>query len=145
MKGVLAQAARLADFQRAVRNQFAEGGTVLDVVAIAGFLAAIVLLVYYFDRRQQRGRQPVQPNRPFDLYRDLVRRIPLTVAQREFLTGLAKDLRLPQPTVILLSPALYDQAVAQWQARPAHAAPSRSGAGPSPVPAATRRVLFPGL
>ncbi|MHC4696332.1 MAG: hypothetical protein ACYTFA_06290 [Planctomycetota bacterium] len=115
MTAVLLQVHELTPVQRAVRNQFQEGGsTGMVLLMIAGILS-LALVTYWLTRRLQENEGArVRPDDPKKLYRDLLDKLDLPSAQRRALDTVARDLRLQNPAKIFLSPFLFDRCMDQW-------------------------------
>jgi hypothetical protein len=73
----------------------------------------------------------------------LIQKLPLATSQRQWLTTMAQELKLPQPSVILFSRSLLEQSYEQWVSR--RAADSGQAGEPSDrhVFAQVRAALFP--
>ena len=148
MMTVLLQLDGLNDVQRAVRDQFQRGGSVAGVLLVLLVLLAVVLAVYYLTQCQRKVTQAARRHDPQRLFRHLLNGLDLSAPQRHLLLAVAKDLRLKQPTVILLSPTLFDLHVKEWQT--GQSGPVRTSAAignhpdaPEQTAAQTRSVLFP--
>jgi len=117
MVGVLLQTDRLPDFFQAVRAQFNKGGTLGSMLIVLASLTALVLLAYFLNRLEQKATTHTEPSDAQRLFRDLLVRLGLTEAQRQLLDAVAHDLRLKNPTVLLLSESLFDHHVQEWAGR----------------------------
>jgi len=117
MMPVLLQSDRLPLFYQAVRDQFNRGGTLGSVLIVLACLTGVVLLVYFLNRLEQRSTKSVEPSDAQRLFRDVLARLGLNEGQRQLLEAVAKDLRLKNPTVLLLSERLFDQNVQEWARR----------------------------
>jgi len=129
----------LPEFYRAVREQFNKGGTLGSVLIVLAGLAGVVLLVYILNRLEQKSTTNTGPSDAQRLFRDVLARLGLNEAQRQLLEGVAKDLRLKNPTVLLLSERLFDQNVQEWAGRQKGRAADREQ-----VVSRMRSRLFPG-
>ena len=140
--GVLLQLNELTPLQKAVREHFQKGGSMLAMLLVLLGIAATLALAYWLTRRQRSTIRKAPPNDPRKLFRDLQEKLRLPVPQRNFLNGVALQLHLEHPSVLLLSPVLYDRYVDQWRAndrqRSGGGAPSKG----SDVAAQTRAALF---
>ena len=139
MMPVLLQSDRLPLFYQAVRDQFNRGGTLGSVLIVLASLAGVVLLVYFLNRLEQRSTKSVEPSDAQRLFRDVLARLGLNEAQRQLLESVSKDLRLKNPTVLLLSERLFDQNVQEWAGRQKGRAAERDK-----VVSRMRSRLFPG-
>lgn len=146
---------QLTETQRAVRDWFQEGGSVTAVLLVMAVLAAVLLVVYFLTARQRSTVVDARRALPTQLFTDLLAKLDLTARQRHLVVAAATALRLENPAVILLSPAVFDRHVEEWQASsssPAgelrHDAEPIQPAGPgsavqSDLIVETRAVLFP--
>ncbi len=155
---LLAPLAELTEIQRAVRDQFQKGGSLTALLLVMSGLAAVLLVAYYLTLRQRKAAVDTRHPDPQGLFNDLLNKLDLTPPQRRLLEGVARALRLGQPTVILLSPALFDRYLDQFRARQtgvsgrhqAASTPGESARSTTPGPglesdliAETHAVLFP--
>ena len=96
-----------------LRDRFALGGRWGEVISVLLVLAGCVLLLALIHRRQRTAGRP-EPDSPPRLFRTLLKGLGLTAQQRSILRGMATDLRLEHPTVMLLSPKLFQEQTAAW-------------------------------
>jgi hypothetical protein len=96
-----------------IRDRFAEGGRWTEVAAVFLLLLSCTLVLSLISRRQHRSERP-EPERPTRLFRQLLRQLGLTPREQRLLRRMAADLRLAQPTMILLSPKLFSEQAAAW-------------------------------
>jgi hypothetical protein len=116
---LLLQTGELETFQRGVREQFQRGNTVQGILIAMAAASALAVVVYFLNARQQRVKKPPRPTDPNRLFSRLLDRLELSWTDRRWLERIAQDLELAHPTVILLSPAFFDECVQTWrQARP---------------------------
>jgi hypothetical protein len=146
---------QLTETQRAVRDQFLKGGSLTAVLLVLALLAAVVLVVYYLTMRQRSTVVDARRALPTQLFTDILAKLDLTPQQRHLVGAVATALRLENPAVILLSPAVFDRHVKEWQANDSSAGgePRRDPASghleglgsavQSDLIVATRAVLFP--
>lgn len=146
---------QLTETQQAVRDQFQKGGSLTAVVLVMALLAAVVLVAYYLTMRQRSTVVDTRRALPTQLFTDLLAKLDLTQRQRRLLNAVATSLRLKDPAVILLCPAVFDRHVEEWQANCSitagelrHHTESTQPAGPSSAVqsdliAETRTLLFP--
>lgn len=109
----LAQTGGLSPAQRAVRDHFQQGGSFSGTVIVVSVLLIALVLLYLAGRREQRNRRQ-SAEAPQRLFLSVVLQLPLERRQRQALLSLARDLRLANPTTILLSREMFDQAVVDW-------------------------------
>jgi hypothetical protein len=99
----------------ALQQRFSRGGTwgelVLPLVGVAA-LFALLSLLYSLQKRRQRA----DIDHPGKLYRRLVQRLGLSAPQRDLLYRMAADLRLPNPSVVLLGRRIFDTHAQRWLA-----------------------------
>ena len=109
------QLGELTDTQRAVRDHFTRGGSIVQVLVVILAVAAVFVLAVLLANRQRSSGRADNPNDPQRLFRQLLGRLELPTPHRKLLIALANNLRLENPTVLLLSRAVYDRAVEQWE------------------------------
>ncbi len=85
-------------------------GMIIAVSAILGLLVILHFVFYY----EKRAKQPHLPNCPHKLFAEVLHHVGLTTAQRELLLKMARDLKLPAPTTMLLTPGALAQASDCW-------------------------------
>ncbi len=138
---LLAQADRLDDFQRAVREQFAKSGSLGDFLILWSVLIAFVIFCRVLWRLQQRITGGVERNDPRKLFTHTLKRLGLTPAERRCLHAVARAAALDHPTAMLLGPALFDQASNAWRGR--RAAPISNRDREEHLLTGLRQNLFP--
>ena len=84
-----------------------------QILVIVVLMTTAVLLVWWLDRWQRRRAQPAR-QQPALLYFRVLRALGLPWMDRWRLWKLAKVLRIEHPTALLISPALYDDAVRRF-------------------------------
>lgn len=105
--------AQLPDRIEGIKNRFAQGSTFAEIfLAVAVVMAVLLILWTILSGIQARQRRPV--SNPGSLFRTIMRQLPLTVQQRNFLARIARDLRLEHPTVLLLSPQVFRNHANRW-------------------------------
>lgn len=116
------------------RSDSGAGG---QVMAVLGLLACGVLLVWGVSRLQARLNAPA-PARPMRLFRRMQRKIGIPAPDRVRLWLLARASEIRYPAALLISPALFDEAVSRYRE-------SRKALLPIPPArfAAIRARLFP--
>jgi hypothetical protein len=128
-------------FLRAIRDQLQKGSSPAAVIAVFAGILALVALSYLLTRLQRGRRQRAVVDNPKKLYRGLLERLDLTDRQQLFMRRLAGKLRLRHPAVVLISPAVFDHCVQQWQSTTGAAESSREI--DQGMVSAIRRKLFP--
>ena len=141
MGGVLLQLGQLTPVQRAVRDQFSRGGSLMDIAIVIAGLGGIIALTYIFARRQQRNDRSVRRFDPRQLFDALLRKLYVTADQRRWLEGVASGARLDHPAVLLLSEKLFDRYAAEWASR--HSRTSGADGSSDTTAAQVRSLLFP--
>lgn len=112
---LLSQQLNLSEVQKAVREHFNEEGTPLPVLLILLAMVGIVLLTYLLSKYAGNLHIPEKSNRVQPFFQQMLNKLEVTTPQRRWLERLAVDLQLKQPTMILLSPTLFDRQVCEWQ------------------------------
>ncbi len=130
MMPILLQTSHRVDPRVVLHEQFSKEawdpetwtGIILVAVAIAVF-ALILHFILYYEKRLQK---PKQTSNPEKLFREVLKQLELSIPQRALLARMARDLRVPSPTQMLLSPKLLSQASQQWLSTVRIASPKRS-------------------
>jgi hypothetical protein len=133
MIGTLAQ---LTENQQAVRDYFAEGGSILAAILVALGVLAIFFLAYLLTRRQEHAWRDAVRNDPQELFRTLLGDLELSSAQRRLLGTVAKESGLAHPAVLMLSPATFREHADSWTKR-------EGGEADEKLLRSTAEVLFP--
>ena len=133
---MIATLAQLTENQRAVRDHFAEGGSILAAALVAVGVLAIFFVAFLLTRRQEHARRHAVRNNPLELFQTLLGALALNAAQRRLLETVAKDSGLANPAVLLLSPTLFRTHVDRWNKR-------EPGAADEKLLRSTSKVLFP--
>lgn len=105
---------RLPEWFRIFQESFGGDNSVPRLVTTVVVLVAIPILAGLIYNFLQKRRSGGDMNRPLTLYRRVLRRLPLGRAQRGIARRMARDLELPNPTVLLLSAELFDRHAARW-------------------------------
>ncbi len=151
--------AQLTDIQQAVSDQFQKGGSFATVLLVLSGLAAMLVVAYYLAKRQRKTADNARHTDHGQLFSELVDKLDLSPPQRDLLEVAAKSLRLSKPAVILISSAMFDSHLEDWQsqqtgmsggnravASPSAGSPQETAIGhgfQSGLIAETRAVLFP--
>ena len=112
---LLSQTGDLSEVQQAVRDHLQEGGTPASVVLVLSVLIGIVLLTVVLSKYAGYLELPAKQNQPHLFFQQLLKKLDMTTLQRRWLERMVGDLQLKQPATILLSPALFDRTVCEWQ------------------------------
>lgn len=107
----------LTPTQRAVREQFQEGGNIGTLAWVMLVLALVIVIAYFATRPKDRTLDGTLRPCPQRFFRTLLSRLGLTAPQRRVLNSVAADLRLTNPAAMLLAPALFDRYTKQWRSR----------------------------
>lgn len=107
----------------AIKERFSTGGSAGKFFLVIGLLllAVATLALLATLARRWRARKIYNPRR---LFLEVLRSVPLTVPQRDLLRRIARDLRLPHPTVLLLSPHIFTVHANAWMSASRNATPS---------------------
>jgi hypothetical protein len=130
-------------WREAVQDQFRDGGSLGSALLVGGLLIAIIVLTFLLTRRQERTRQSEGFRGPARLFHDLMNRLPLSSEQKRLLQAIARRNKLPHPTVLLLSPALFDQYAERYHQARATNVPAPRALAEAEVTRQTRRALYP--
>jgi hypothetical protein len=134
---------QLTEALEAIRDRFRQGGSIWVFLLVVLALVGIFALASYLTQRQQTQERKMQKADPAQLFSDLLTKLGVTPQQRQVLGTVVTEMRLAQPAVILLSPALFDRYLGDWQARQHAEAGGRVRAWGPELVAETRRTLFP--
>ncbi len=146
---LLAQADRLNQMQQSVRQQFQEGGSVLGVVAALLVVAAVLWFAWFWSRRNERLRRPGADLDAAGVFAETLRRLNLRAEQKQLLHQAARVADLDHPTVLLLSPHLFDRYIGPCASRKSVGAPSANpidegqSVSSNPLVSELRAYLFP--
>jgi hypothetical protein len=113
-------------------------GILIRILCMLICLACIFGLVYMISRIQRRRANPHQA-RPFAVFWRMQAGLGLGILDRLRLWRLARHINLDQPTALLISEQLFDQAVATYSRKPSRFA---SQGGIATSFAAVRHQLF---
>jgi len=135
---VLGQMQRFEELRQALTREFNDNGSTTEILIVLLALAGLVALTWYLQRWQQGPKKVTEPFDAQALYAELLGKLDMPDDQRQLLETVAKDLRLPNPAVILISRRLFDENLLAWQAQ------RRSGPPTGDVlPGRIRQRLFP--
>jgi hypothetical protein len=104
----------VSEFSSSISDHFQKGGSGTAVLLVILGIIAFVAIVYMITRRQERAQNPAMRNDPHLLFSRLLDRLRIPAAQKEALTVMTRDLRIAQPTTILISDRLFDDASGRW-------------------------------
>lgn len=142
MSHTLLQNSPWSPVERAVRERFQEGGSIVGVLLVALTIAGVVAITYWLTLRSERANRPSPAvSDPQGLFSDCLEGSPLARPQRQLLLSVANDLRLAHPSVMLISEATFDECVVRWRDEGEKPLPA---AGDDAIVTATRAALFPG-
>ncbi len=111
----LSQEKVMTPFLNSVRGHFQTGGSLgVVLVSIVGVTFVVGLVCWLVMVRQEKKTYGGRLNDPQKLYLDLMNALILSREQRLLLSKIAKDMRLSQPAVILLSPVKFDNTSLAW-------------------------------
>lgn len=133
---------QLTEAQQSVRRWFQEGGTAGPALAVLAAVAGALFLTHYLSRRQRRRDPSTLRSDPARLFADILKKMNLTRQQRKTLASMARDLRIKHPTVVLLSPVLFERSWTGWKGDGA-ASTAPDGQARSDLYWQIRSVLFP--
>ena len=137
MVASLSGASGLTEIQQAVRDQFQRGGSLTTVLVVVLCVSVGVLLIWALTRLFRTREGGNLPDNPKQLFHGLLEKLDVSAPQRQVLDRMVKDLRLKQPSTILLSESLFERCAAQWRT-------GRAGArGDQELVCQIRAVLFP--
>lgn len=115
---IIAQSApeQLPEFLKPIREQFERGGSVGSILGVLLVTALLVFLVYALTQWLHNRSPQSDRNNPRKLFGSLTDKLGLDPSERSVLMRMAYELRLSHPTVLLLSPMLFDDSLARWGA-----------------------------
>ncbi len=85
-------------------------------VTLVLFGIALILLIWLVARVQARMNRPQTRPRPWHVFGLLLKHHGLGLSDRLLLSAVARNQRIKQPTVLLLSPGLFSRYGTQWLA-----------------------------
>ena len=134
--------ANLTEIQRAIRDHFQQGGSTTAVLMVLLAIFCIFTGAVVASRAQEWFLGNGRRDDPQRLYQELLRGLKLTTRHRTILQRMGEDRLLRHPTIILLSPTLYQRHADQW--RTSASASRRDLAPPTEDELkAIRKALFP--
>lgn len=131
----------LSETLRAVRGRFQEGGSFPVILLLMATGLSIFWIANLLAQRQRRVRATTLPPDPGRLFSDLMSRLGMTPQQRKALEHVARDLRLANPAVILISETLFDRGLERYRAARLSDQPESSD--PTALMTEIRATLFP--
>jgi hypothetical protein len=135
--GVLAQV-KFEELRQALSREFADNGSAVEILMVIAALVLLVAIAWSLQRWQQR---PQAPSEPFDataLFAELLVKLDMPDDQRDLLTTMAKELRLANPTTMLLSRRMFEENLLTWAAQRKRSRPIGDV-----LPGRIRQRLFP--
>ncbi len=132
----------LSPTQQAVRDSFQEGGSITQALLVLLAMIFAVLLLYLLTLWSRWAGQRRPARNPRQLFADVLSRLGLPPQQRDLLAKVASELNLKDPTVILVSPTLFDRHLEQWRAKQRRSGQVRNYSRDRQLLAQARRVLF---
>lgn len=101
------------DRLRSVQDRFAESDPHVfqKVMMVVALVSAILALIWLMGRVQRRRIQQIVTPQPFGLFFRVQAKLALPWLDRWRLWRLARVLRTREPTALLISPVLFDEAV----------------------------------
>ncbi len=143
--GVLLQQGGLNEVLQAVRGRMQQGDSWLLLLKLLAFMVVLVLLTHYLTKHLQGREKAAQTASPTRLFRGLLQQLGLTAVERRLLESVARQCKLANPSVLLLSPVSFDRyvcGVGEGGDRPQDVA---DGASDSQAAVKIRDVLFPSV
>ena len=137
-------AGALTETLQGVRNRFQEGGSFTMLLLVLLGIGAVVLVAYWLTLQQHRAERRARLGDPRGLFRTLQDKLGLTSIQRQLIDTIATDLRIENPAVILICPALFDHHLSVWSANRRKSIASVDKPSLPGVVAELRTRLFPG-
>jgi len=105
---------RMPEWLRAAQESFGgQDGVVAFVLAVAGMASVPLLAAGVYNFLQKRRRR-ADLSRPKSVFQRVLRRSRLGRKQRGVAWRMARDLRLPHPSVLFLSRTLFDRYADRW-------------------------------
>lgn len=101
---------------KAVQDHLTRGGSLLTLLYAAVAVAVLVGLLVLLHRAQHRRATGPPVENPRKLFDTVIRDLGLGVVQRDLLRRMASDLEMEQPTILLLSPAIFMKYARKWSA-----------------------------
>lgn len=133
----------LTQAQRAIRDHFQQGGSILSVFMVLIVIAAIVALAYWLSQHTAHFDGTAKRNDPVKLFFDLMRRMNFSQEQQKTLEKIVREQEVKNPAVILLCPNLFDRYVGRWEEQQPQSNASRKNHVRRQLLKETRQRLFP--
>jgi hypothetical protein len=127
---------------RTMREQFNKGLSLSSLAVFLGVTLGVALLMFLLSRLQGGPRNRSKPDDASRLFQSVLSRLRLTFAQRRLLKAMARELRLGNPSVILLSRARFQRAAEEYRVALMRAGNSAGAVSPQSL-GRLSRALFP--
>lgn len=98
---------------RGIQDRFNEGGSASEILMVIGIIVAVFVVMWVAVRLGNRHARHKETN-PRELFGEILAGLSLTMSQRELIERIARDLHLPNPTTLLLSPRTFQRYADQW-------------------------------
>ncbi len=97
-----------------MQEHFEKGGDIQNFLLVLLGVVALFVILAIVHRIQRGGISATTPNSPLRLFKTTITELGLSVRQRDFLGRVATDINLAHPTMMLLSPTLFDRELDRW-------------------------------
>lgn len=101
-------------FRNALPREHGEPSVWAAAAVFVSGLLALVIILYVIARVVQRGRVEESARTPMRFFSFALKQLDVGVLDRLLLRRLARASGLPQPTVMLFSPDLWEEHAGQW-------------------------------
>jgi len=124
--------------REALSREFSSNGSALEIGIVVAALFGLIAVAWMLQRWQQKPRSDTGPFDSKQLFQELLGKLDMPEDQVQLLTTMAKEMRLPNPTVLLISRRLFDENLLTWQAQRKESQPVGDV-----LPGRIRQRLFP--
>ena len=100
-----------------VQQHFTRGGSLAGPLYAILAMAALAVLLWFVHQVQQQTWTDRTIDDSKKLFRSIVRRLKLTVPQRDLLYRMTRDLPIEHPTLLLISPRAFADYTDRWTAK----------------------------
>lgn len=115
MNRLLMQALTPKERLSGIQDRLSDGSSLGDIfLTLLGLAAFVAFLYAVFGLQRRLRRTEIDDSRR--LFRSALVELGITVRQRDLLRRIAGDLRLPEPTVLLLGSGIYWSHARRWMA-----------------------------
>jgi hypothetical protein len=100
-----------------IQKRFTEGGSLAAALGVLALIVLFLVVLALLQRMQTKRRPESVANDPRKLFNTILRRLDLTVVQRDQARRMVRELRLEHPTFVLLGPEIFRRHAEAWRVK----------------------------